>query len=145
MSSTRDTEVGHFFLLKFLFLFFCMWQRWEPDAMKDRYAPSAVEILRMVDESLDAYFALPVSQFPDLLQELVNRLDVVLENYANQTIAPCGTCSLNIISVIVIPLLSCLFIFCHFLVFVSFIITNNFCLSLHTSCFAGFTFMFRFF
>lgn len=80
-----------------------MLQRWEPDAMKDRYAPSAVEILRMVDESLDAYFALPVSQFPDLLQELVNRLDVVLENYANQTIAPCGTCSLNIIFAIVTP------------------------------------------
>lgn len=71
--------------------------------MKDRYAPSAVEILRMVDETLDAYFALPVSQFTDLLQELVNRLDVVLENYANQTIAPCGTCSLDMISLIVIP------------------------------------------
>lgn len=74
--------------------------------MRDHYAPSAVEILRMVDETLDAYFALPVSQFTDLLQELVNRLDVVLENYANQTIAPCGIGSLDIISLIVTP-------YCH--------------------------------
>ena len=58
--------------------------------MKDRYAPSAVELLRIVDETLDAYFALPVSQFHDLLQDLVNGLDIHLSTYATEAIGSCG-------------------------------------------------------
>jgi hypothetical protein len=58
--------------------------------LKERYAPSAVELLRIVDETLDAYFALPVSQFPDLLQDLVNGIDIQLQNYATEAIGSCG-------------------------------------------------------
>jgi hypothetical protein len=43
-----------------------------------------------VDETLDAYFALPVSQFPDLLQDLVNGIDIQLQNYATEAIGSCG-------------------------------------------------------
>lgn len=66
-------------------------ERWEPDSLKERYAPSAVELLRIVDETLDAYFALPVSQFPDLLQDLVNGIDIQLQNYATEAIGSCGS------------------------------------------------------
>jgi len=65
-------------------------QRWEPDALREHYAPSAVEVLRIADETLDAFFALPVSQFPEVLQDLVTGLDEALQSYASQIIAPCG-------------------------------------------------------
>jgi len=65
-------------------------QTWEPDSLKERYAPSAVELLRIVDETLDGYFALPVSQFSDLLQDLVNGIDIALKNYGTQAIGNCG-------------------------------------------------------
>lgn len=58
--------------------------------MKERYAPSALELLRIVDETLEGYFALPVSQFPDLLQDLVNGIDGALKEYATQAIGNCG-------------------------------------------------------
>jgi hypothetical protein len=49
-----------------------------------------VEVLRIADETLDAFFALPVSQFPEVLQDLVTGLDEALQSYASQIIAPCG-------------------------------------------------------
>lgn len=58
--------------------------------MKERYASSAVELLRIVDEMLNTYFALPVSQFPELLQDLVNGIDNALKIYATQAIGSCG-------------------------------------------------------
>jgi hypothetical protein len=66
------------------------WQQWEPDALREHYAPSAVEVLCIADETLDAFFALPVSQFPEVLQDLVTGLDEALQSYASQIIAPCG-------------------------------------------------------
>jgi hypothetical protein len=65
-------------------------QRWEPNALRENYAPSAVEVLRIADETLDAFFALPVSQFPEPVQELVAGLDKALQGYATQIVAPCG-------------------------------------------------------
>ncbi|XP_024401007.1 protein unc-13 homolog [Physcomitrium patens] len=65
-------------------------ESWEPNSLKERYASSAVELLRIVDEMLNTYFALPVSQFPELLQDLVNGIDNALKIYATQAIGSCG-------------------------------------------------------
>jgi hypothetical protein len=47
-------------------------------------------VLRFMEESLDAFFAMPAEQFPELLQELVAGLDKALQRYVNQTVDPCG-------------------------------------------------------
>lgn len=64
---------------------------WSPTANKECYAPSAVEVLRIVEETLDAFFDLPVSQHSDLLPDLVGGLDRTLQRYVFQTKSGCGT------------------------------------------------------
>ena len=48
-----------------------------------------------MEESLDAFFAMPVEQFPELLEQLVAGLDRALERYVNQTVSPCGEYQLS--------------------------------------------------
>lgn len=43
-----------------------------------------------MEESLDAYFAMPAEQYPDLLEQLVAGLDSALQRYVTQTVNPCG-------------------------------------------------------
>uniref|UniRef100_A0A0C9S5S1 TSA: Wollemia nobilis Ref_Wollemi_Transcript_18614_3809 transcribed RNA sequence n=1 Tax=Wollemia nobilis TaxID=56998 RepID=A0A0C9S5S1_9CONI len=64
---------------------------WSSTANKEHYAPSAVEVLRIVDETLDAFFDLPVSQHPGLLPDLVAGLDRTLQRYVSQVKSGCGT------------------------------------------------------
>ncbi|KAG5540705.1 hypothetical protein RHGRI_020815 [Rhododendron griersonianum] len=52
---------------------------WNPQANQEGYAPSAVEVLRMVDETLDAYFQLPIPMHPALLPDLMVGLDRCLQ------------------------------------------------------------------
>ncbi|KAG0560384.1 hypothetical protein M758_10G172500 [Ceratodon purpureus] len=66
-------------------------EKWSPGANNEHYAPSGVEVLRFMEESLDAFFAMPAEQFPELLQQLVEGLDKALQRYVNQTVNPCGT------------------------------------------------------
>lgn len=47
-------------------------------------------MLRFMEESLDAYFAMPAEQYPELLQQLVAGLDKALQRYVTQTVSPCG-------------------------------------------------------
>lgn len=66
-------------------------EKWTPGSNSENYAPSGVEVLRFMEESLDAYFAMPAEQYPDLLEQLVAGLDSALQRYVTQTVNPCGT------------------------------------------------------
>ncbi|KAL6533940.1 hypothetical protein OROHE_013773 [Orobanche hederae] len=63
---------------------------WSPRANQEGCAPSAVEVLRIVDETLDAFFQLPIPMHPALLPDLVAGLDKCLQYYANKVKSGCG-------------------------------------------------------
>ncbi|XWS17705.1 hypothetical protein CRYUN_Cryun33cG0090100 [Craigia yunnanensis] len=64
---------------------------WNPQANQDGYAPSAVEILRIIDESLDAFFQLPIPTHPALLPDLMAGLDRCLQYYVIKAKSGCGS------------------------------------------------------
>ncbi|KAI7987285.1 hypothetical protein LOK49_LG13G02379 [Camellia lanceoleosa] len=64
---------------------------WNPQANQEGYAPSAVEVLRMIDETLDAYFQLPIPMHPALLPDLMAGLDRSLQYYVAKAKSGCGS------------------------------------------------------
>nr|DAD44644.1 TPA_asm: hypothetical protein HUJ06_002873 [Nelumbo nucifera] len=58
---------------------------WNPRANKERFAPSSIEILRIIDEILDAFFQLPIPMHPALLPDLMAGLDRCLQHYVSKT------------------------------------------------------------
>uniref|UniRef100_A0A7N0T577 Uncharacterized protein n=1 Tax=Kalanchoe fedtschenkoi TaxID=63787 RepID=A0A7N0T577_KALFE len=64
---------------------------WSPLANKDKYAPSCVEVLRILDDTLDAFFQLPIPTHPALLPDLVTGLDRCLQYYVAKTKSGCGS------------------------------------------------------
>ncbi|OAY26796.1 protein unc-13 homolog [Manihot esculenta] len=64
---------------------------WNPKANKEGFAPSAVEVLRIIDETLDAYFQLPIPMHPALLPDLMSGLDRCLQYYAIKAKSGCGS------------------------------------------------------
>ncbi|KDP33727.1 hypothetical protein JCGZ_07298 [Jatropha curcas] len=64
---------------------------WNSQANKERIAPSAVEVLRIFDETLEAFFLLPILMHQSLLPDLVTGLDRCLQNYILKTKSGCGT------------------------------------------------------
>lgn len=64
---------------------------WNPQANQEGYAPSAVEVLRIIDETLDAYFQLPIPMHPALLPDLVAGLDRCLQYYITKAKSSCGS------------------------------------------------------
>ncbi|KAL3844177.1 hypothetical protein ACJIZ3_001580 [Penstemon smallii] len=64
---------------------------WNPRANQEGCAPSAVEVLRIVDETLDAFFQLPIPMHPALLPELMTGLDKCLQYYATKAKSGCGS------------------------------------------------------
>ncbi|KAJ8751183.1 hypothetical protein K2173_016364 [Erythroxylum novogranatense] len=64
---------------------------WNPQANQEGYALSAVEVLRIIDETLDAYFHLPIPMHPALLPDLVTGLDRCLQYYATKAKSGCGS------------------------------------------------------
>ncbi|PKU80682.1 protein unc-13 homolog [Dendrobium catenatum] len=58
---------------------------------KERCAPSAVEVLRSVVETIDAFFQLPIPIHPALLPDLMIVLDKSLQYYATKVKSGCGT------------------------------------------------------
>lgn len=64
---------------------------WNPRANQEGYAPSAVEVLRIVDEALDAFFQLPIPMHPALLPDLMTGLDRCLQYYATKAKSGCGS------------------------------------------------------
>ncbi|KAJ6823985.1 uncharacterized protein M6B38_130005 [Iris pallida] len=64
---------------------------WTPRANKENIAPSAVDILRIVDETLDAFFHLPIPMHQALLPDLMIGLDRSLQHYISKVKSGCGT------------------------------------------------------
>lgn len=66
-------------------------ERWNSQANKERFAPSAVEVLRTIDETLEAFFLLPIPMHPVLLPELMSGLDTCLQQYILKAKSDCGS------------------------------------------------------
>ncbi|KAL7093654.1 hypothetical protein ACP275_11G052500 [Erythranthe tilingii] len=66
-------------------------EEWNPQVNKGRFAPSAVEVLRIMDETLEAFFLLPIPMHPLLLPELMCGLDQCLQNYIVKAKSGCGS------------------------------------------------------
>ncbi|CAI9784904.1 unnamed protein product [Fraxinus pennsylvanica] len=64
---------------------------WNPQANQEGCAPSAIEVLRLVDETLDAYFQLPIPLHPALLPDLMTGLDKCLQFYVTKAKSGCGS------------------------------------------------------
>ncbi|KAJ4825086.1 hypothetical protein Tsubulata_035201 [Turnera subulata] len=64
---------------------------WNPQANQEGFAPSAVEVLRIIDETLDAYFQLPIPMHPTMLPDLMAGLDRCLQYYATKAKSGCGS------------------------------------------------------
>ncbi|XP_021275739.1 uncharacterized protein LOC110410406 [Herrania umbratica] len=64
---------------------------WNPQANQEGFAPSAVEILRIIDETLDAFFQLPIPTHPALLPDLMAGLDKCLQYYVIKAKSGCGS------------------------------------------------------
>lgn len=67
-------------------------EAWSRQANKDRIASSAVEVLRTIDETIEAFFLLPITGHQDLLPDLMNGLDQCLQRYIMKAKSGCGTC-----------------------------------------------------
>lgn len=65
-------------------------QVWNPQANEEGFAASAVEVLRIFDETLDAFFLLPIPMHPALLPDLVAGLDRCLQYYVTKAKSGCG-------------------------------------------------------
>ncbi|EOY30686.1 Uncharacterized protein TCM_037808 isoform 3 [Theobroma cacao] len=63
---------------------------WDPRANKERFAPSAVEVLRIVDEALEAFFLLPIPMHAALLPDLTTGIDRCLQHYISKAKSGCG-------------------------------------------------------
>ncbi|XP_059638197.1 protein unc-13 homolog [Cornus florida] len=64
---------------------------WNPRANKERFAPSSVEVLRSIDETLEAFFLLPIPMHPVLLSDLMSGLDKCLQHYILKAKSGCGS------------------------------------------------------
>lgn len=52
-----------------------------------------MEVVRIIDETLEAFFLLPIPMHPALLPELMGGLDKCVHNYTIKAISGCGKCS----------------------------------------------------
>ncbi|CAM8960458.1 unnamed protein product [Rhodiola kirilowii] len=64
---------------------------WKLHANKEHCAPSAIEVLRLVDESVEAFFCLPITMHAVLLPDLINGLDKCLQLYVLMAQSGSGT------------------------------------------------------
>ena len=65
-------------------------QTWNPGANRENFAPSSVEMLRVIGETLDAFFELPIPMHPALLPDLTTGLDRSLQLYVSKAKSDCG-------------------------------------------------------
>ncbi|KAG2634622.1 hypothetical protein PVAP13_2NG173900 [Panicum virgatum] len=66
-------------------------ETWNPGANRENFAPSSVEMLRVIGETLDAFFELPIPIHPALLPDLTTGLDRSLQLYVSKAKSGCGT------------------------------------------------------
>ncbi|KAF5202116.1 unc-13-like protein [Thalictrum thalictroides] len=64
---------------------------WNHRANSEKYAPSVVEVLRIIDETLEAFFLLPIPTHVALLPDLMTGLDRTLLHYISKTKSGCGS------------------------------------------------------
>ncbi|QHO00947.1 hypothetical protein DS421_13g410740 [Arachis hypogaea] len=65
-------------------------EEWKPRAKKESIALSAVEVLRMIDDTLEEFFLLPIPTHAVLLPELITGLDNSLQQYIFKAKSGCG-------------------------------------------------------
>lgn len=66
-------------------------ETWNPKANRQSFAPSSMEMLKMTDEVLDAFFQLPISMHSTLFPDLAAGLDRILQHYVSKAKSYCGT------------------------------------------------------
>ncbi|KAJ8494058.1 hypothetical protein OPV22_015779 [Ensete ventricosum] len=66
-------------------------ENWNPGANRENCAPSATEVLRIINETLDAFFQLPIPMHAAMLPDLLIELDRSLQHYALKVKSGCGT------------------------------------------------------
>ncbi|GMI92731.1 hypothetical protein like AT2G25800 [Hibiscus trionum] len=64
---------------------------WDPHTNKEHFAPSAVEVLRIVDEALEEFFSLPISMHAVLLPDLTTGIDRRIQRYISTAKSGCGS------------------------------------------------------
>ncbi|KAL9226835.1 hypothetical protein vseg_002602 [Gypsophila vaccaria] len=64
---------------------------WNPHDSEGGLSQSAIEVLRSIDETLDAFFQLPIPVHPALLPDLVAGLDRCLQYYVSKAKSGCGS------------------------------------------------------
>ncbi|KAI5444970.1 hypothetical protein KIW84_013307 [Lathyrus oleraceus] len=64
---------------------------WSPQANQEGYARSSVEVLRIINETLDAFFQLPIPMHPTLLPDVMHGLDRCLQYYVAKSKSGCGS------------------------------------------------------
>ncbi|KAL8128623.1 hypothetical protein V2J09_017778 [Rumex salicifolius] len=64
---------------------------WNLQANKEQVAPSAIDVLRTIDEYLEAFFLLPIPIEGALVADLMAGLDSCLQQYIMKAISGCGT------------------------------------------------------
>lgn len=72
-------------------------QNWNPKANNwDNVSPSSVEMLRIIDENLDAFFQLPIPRHSTLLADLKTGFDTCLQFYLSKLKSDCGKCTVKL-------------------------------------------------
>ncbi|XP_038991503.1 protein unc-13 homolog [Hibiscus syriacus] len=66
-------------------------EKWDPKATRERFALSAVEVLRIVDEAFEAFFLLPIAIHASMLPDLATGIDSCLLHYISMAKSGCGT------------------------------------------------------
>ncbi|XP_039066347.1 protein unc-13 homolog [Hibiscus syriacus] len=66
-------------------------EKWDPKATRERFALSAVEVLRIVDEAFEAFFSLPIAIHASMLPDLATGIDSCLQHYISMAKSGCDT------------------------------------------------------
>lgn len=65
-------------------------EKWDPNALKDHYAPSAVDVMKLLNETLDSFFELPLPPDSEILVRLARGMEGALDRYCKKTISIVG-------------------------------------------------------
>jgi hypothetical protein len=66
-------------------------QTWDPQANRQSFAPSSVEMLKIINEVLEAFFQLPIPTHSTLFPDLAAGLDRIIQHYVSKAKSYCGT------------------------------------------------------
>ncbi|CAN6441196.1 unnamed protein product [Victoria cruziana] len=66
-------------------------ETWNPREKMEKFSPSLVEVIHTMDETIEAFFHLPLPMHQDLIPLLVSGLDQGLQQYVYKAKLGCGT------------------------------------------------------